>query len=287
MPGFKSSKIRLGVHTSIAGGFHLSIERAKKLGCTTIQIFSHNPRQWDIATISDEDICRFRELRVKYDINPVYIHASYLINLCSGKEEIYKKTIDLIEKEMDMADALGADYVVIHPGSSSDGNQNDARKRAISGLRSLSERRRWAAKVLLENTAGKRGDIASRLEELSQMLNEDNGNIIGGICIDTSHAYSAGYNLKDKDGLSDFIEKIQTYIGFDRLKLIHLNDSKKSYNSKVDRHEHIGRGFIGKEAMKRLLKHPAFYGIPVILETPKKSEKDDMMNLKMARSFYK
>ena len=287
MLGFKSSKkIRLGVHTSIAGGLHLSIERAKQLGCTTIQIFSHNPRQWDTPTITDEDIHMFRELRVKHDINPVYIHASYLINLCSSKEDIYNKTIDLVEKEMDMADALGADYVVIHPGSSSDGNKKDARKRVINSLHSLSARKRWSAKVLLENTAGKRGDTSSRLEELSQMLNA-NSDIIGGICIDTSHAYSAGYDITDKSGLTDFIKEIQTYIGLDRLKLIHLNDSKKPYNSKVDRHEHIGRGFIGKEAIKRFLRHTAFYGIPVILETPKKSEKDDMMNLKMVRSFYK
>lgn len=283
----KCQNIRLGVHTSIAGGLHLSIQRAKELGCSTIQIFSHNPRQWNTNVIEGEDISRFKKLRAENDINPVYIHGSYLINLCSKKEEIYSKTIDLLEKEMDMADALSADYVVLHTGSSSEGNENEARKKAIDGLRLLSKRKRWDAKILLENTAGRKGDISSRLEDLAQILEQDNEGIIGGICIDTSHAYAAGYNLADDNCLTDFVRRIETYIGLSRLKLIHLNDSKKPCNSKVDRHEHIGRGYIGLNAMRSFLRHPAFYSVPVILETPKKNEKDDMMNLKIVRAFYK
>lgn len=283
----KCQNIRLGVHTSIAGGLHLSIQRAKELSCSTIQIFSHNPRQWNTNVIEGEDISRFKKLRAENDINPVYIHGSYLINLCSKKEEIYSKTIDLLEKEMDMADALSADYVVLHTGSSSESTENEARKKAIDGLRLLSKRKRWDAKVLLENTAGRKGDISSRLEDLAQILEQDNEGIIGGICIDTSHAYAAGYNLADDNCLTDFVRRIETYIGLSRLKLIHLNDSKKPCNSKVDRHEHIGRGYIGMNAMRSFLRHPAFYSVPVILETPKKNEKDDMMNLKIVRAFYK
>lgn len=280
------SKRRLGVHTSISGGLYLAIERAKKLGCTTIQIFSHNPRQWDIAHIPDEDVQKFKKLRTKYDIDPVFIHASYLINLCSEKSEIYAKSVDLLEKELDIADIISADYVVLHPGSSSKDDLNRVRKKTISALKYLSNRKKWNAQILLENTAGRRSDISSRIEPLSQMLNEVSNDLIGGICIDTSHAYAAGYNLEDNNGLSDFIIELKTYIGLHRLKLIHFNDSKKPCNSKVDRHEHIGKGHIGKDAMKRFLTHPAFNSIPVILETPKKSERDDIMNLKTVKGFY-
>lgn len=288
MPVFeKASVIRLGVHTSIAGGLHLSIERAKKLGCTTLQIFSNNPRQWKIPPLLDSEILRFKKLRAKYDINPVYIHTSYLINLCSAKEEVYRKSIRLLRKEMDIADILGAEYLVLHTGIAKDSTRNEARERAIYALKTLSEEKRWNARILLENTAGRKGDITSQFEDLAVILKENIRGIVGGICIDTSHAHAAGYDLSDMKGLADFINEIETYIGIENVKLIHLNDSKRPCNSKIDRHEHIGKGTIGMDAMRRLITHPTFYGIPLILETPKKSNKDDAINLKTVRSFLK
>lgn len=281
-----SPKIRLGVHTSIAGGVHLSIKRAEKLGCTTIQIFSHNPRQWFVNSIREDEILQFKKLKGLYDIKPVYIHASYLINLCSLDEGIYEKSMNLLHTELQIAVSLDADYVVLHLGSSSRNNENDARKRSITALKKVSDLGRFDSRVLIENTAGRRGDISTLIKNLADILDNDTGGLIGGICLDTCHAFAAGYDLAKEDGLSKFVEEIDTYIGRNKTKLIHLNDSKKDFNSRVDRHEHIGKGSIGKEAIKRFLRHPAFESVPIILETPKKSESDDPRNLKLVTSFF-
>ncbi len=278
--------IRLGVHTSIAGGLHLSLKRAKKLGCNTIQIFSHNPRQWFVNSIHDDEILQFKKLKTLYDIKPVFIHASYLINLCSLDDSIYQKSINLLNTELKIAVLLNADYVVLHLGSSSQNNENDARKRAATALTKLSDMGESNVRILIENTAGRRGDISTLIKNLADILDNDTMGLVGGICLDTCHAFVAGYDLTKEGGLSEFINEIDTYIGFDKVKLIHLNDSKKALNSKVDRHEHIGKGSIGKEAMKRFLRHPAFESVPIILETPKKSESDDPKNLKLVRRFF-
>lgn len=278
--------IRLGVHTSIAGGLHLSLKRAKKLGCNTIQIFSHNPRQWFVNNIHEDEILQFKKLKTLYDIKPVFIHASYLINLCSLDESIYQKSINLLNTELKIAVLLDADYVVLHLGSSSQNSENDARKRAVTALKKVSEMGEFHGRILIENTAGRRGDISTLIKNLADILDNDKMGLVGGICLDTCHAFAAGYDLTKEDELSEFINEIDTYIGFDKVRLIHLNDSKKAFNSKVDRHEHIGKGSIGKEAMKRFLRHPAFESIPIILETPKKSEGDDPRNLKLVRRFF-
>ncbi len=142
-----------------------------------------------------------------------------------------------------------------------------------------------AARLLLENTAGEKGDISSRIRELADIVQGIDGEMMGGICIDTCHAFAAGYNFQDKDGLAEFVHEVETHVGIDAVKLIHLNDSKKGYNSRVDRHEHIGQGRIGKEGLKKLVNHPALKSVPLVLETPKKSEDDDIRNLKLVRGW--
>ncbi len=278
-------KIRLGVHTSIAGGLHLSLMRAKKLGCNTIQIFSHNPRQWFVNSIHDDEILQFKKLKTLYDIKPVFIHASYLINLCSLDDSIYQKSINLLNTELKIAVLLDADYVVLHLGSSSQNKENDALKRAVTALTKVSDMGEFNGRILIENTARRRGDISTLIKNLADILDNDTMVLIGGVCLDTCHAFAGGYDLTKEDGLSKLVDEIDTYLGRDKVKLIHLNDSKKDFNSRVDRHEHIGKGSIGKEAMKRFLRHPAFESVPIILETPKKSESDDPRNLKIVRSL--
>lgn len=276
---------RLGVHTSIAGGIHLAIERAGDLGCSTMQIFSHNPRQWCVRIIPEDSISKFRELRNAYDINPVFIHTSYLINLAASNTGIMDKSIGLLVKEMNLADSLGADYLVLHTGSSSQDKEDNARRRAVQALKTASGEKKWRARLLLENTAGEKGDISSHIRDLADIMYGMDRDLIGGLCIDTCHAFASGYNLTDRDGLSEFVREIETHVGIDAVKLIHLNDSKKDCNSKVDRHEHIGQGRIGKEGLKRFVNHPALKSIPLILETPKKSEDDDIRNLKLVRRW--
>ncbi len=276
---------RIGVHTSIAGGIYLSLERARELGCSTIQIFSHNPRQWSTSEIPKDSIAKFKQLRSDYDINPVFIHSSYLINLAAMDKSLLEKSGRLLAREMDLADSLGADYVVLHTGSASKDQENNARRRSIQALERISKEKKWKARLLLENTAGEMGDISSGIRDLVSIMDGVNQGLVGGLCIDTCHAFAAGYNLSDKDGLAEFIQELQTHAGLDAVKLIHFNDSKKDYNSKVDRHEHIGEGRIGKEGLKRFLNHPALKSVPIVLETPKKNDGDDIRNLKVVRDW--
>lgn len=276
---------RIGVHTSIAGGIHLSVERAKKLRCNTLQLFSHNPRQWIVKTISEDLVLNFKKLNDKYDIKPIFIHASYLINLASTDRHILERSIDLLAQEMNIADILNVDYVIVHTGSASKDPKEAGQKRAIESLKRLSEKREWRSKLLLENTAGEKGDISPYIEDLAEIIDKTSRPLIGGVVIDTCHAFAAGYEINSKKGLLGFVEKIERYLGLTNVKLIHLNDSKKAFNSHLDRHEHIGEGCIGKEGLKNFINHPALKDIPLILETPKKSEEDDQRNLEVVRGL--
>lgn len=276
---------RLGVHTSIAGGVHLSLERARELGCTTMQIFSHNPRQWHVSRISGEHVKQFRGLRGTFDIEPVFIHTSYLINLAALRPDILDKSVQLLIREMELADALGAEYVVLHTGSASEDSEDNARRRASDAIRIVSAYRTWNARLLLENTAGERGDISSRIRDLAELMNATESALVAGICLDTCHAFQAGYDLSSEEGLAEIVREIEREIGFERVKLIHLNDSKRAFNARVDRHEHIGIGEIGKEGLKRIIHHPSLKDLPLILETPKKSEEDDPRNLNVVRGL--
>src|SRR4030066_1363942 len=163
-------KRRIGVHTSIAGGLHLSLERARELGCNTIQIFSHNPRGWKIKRKGTEEISLFIEARRKYDISPVFIHTSYLINLASGNPSLAVSSVDMVRQELDIADSVGAEYVVLHTGSASGEDPAVARKRAITCLGGIAGRGERQAGLLLENTAGERGDIPSKLNEIFELM---------------------------------------------------------------------------------------------------------------------
>ncbi len=275
---------RLGVHTSIAGGIPQSLERAAVLNCSAMQIFSHSPRQWKKTPVSAEEAAQFALLRKQYDINPVYIHASYLINLASHSDDVLAKSIDLLSYELQNADRLGVEYVVLHTGSAQGADGKTARKRAArSILEAVTEG--YNASILLENAAGSRGSLTSTVVSLSELLNGCDGQGVSGVCIDTCHAYSAGYDFTTKDGAKNFIDEIEQHIGLDKLKLIHLNDSKKPPGSGVDRHEHIGKGFIGTTGFKNLLSDRRISSVPIILETPKKTEYDDMKNLESVRKI--
>jgi deoxyribonuclease-4 len=277
---------RLGVHTSIAGGVHLSLERAKELGCNTIQIFSHNPRQWAVPNISSETAAAFRKYREIHNIGPVFVHTSYLINLAVGDAGILEKSIQLMKRELDRADVLGAEYVVVHTGSLSEGSGEEGRRRAVAALCKISDEGEWKTKLLLENTAGERGDISSRITDLAEIINAAKTLLIAGITLDTCHAFAAGYNIKNDAGLSLLVKEMQNYLGPDMVKLVHLNDAKKGLNSRVDRHWHIGEGEIGLEGLQKLINHLAFKNVPLVLETPKKSEEDDPRNLNIVRSLF-
>lgn len=276
---------RLGVHTSISGGLHLGLQRAHALGCNTMQIFSHNPRGWQVKPIPEENISLFKSLSIELDISPVFIHTSYLINMASSEKVLRKKSIELLVTEMDRADTIGADYVILHTGSASGDDGTIARKRAIEALNEVVQMGRWKAGLLIENTAGERGDISSTITDLSEILNGVDGLLLSGICWDTCHAFAAGYDIRDEKAVQKISNEIKKHIGFDRIKLIHINDSRRGAGSGIDRHEHIGLGKIGIRGLSQFINLRTFRNIPLILETPKKRETDDPVNLKKVRKM--
>ncbi len=270
---------RIGVHVSITGGIDKGLERARDLGCSTVQLFSHNPRGWGIGSRDPLEILRFRTLKKEFDIQPVFIHTSYLINLASAKQDLLNKSVDMIRAELDIADAINAEYVVLHTGSASGDLPAVARARAVEALKQVAVQGRWKAGLLLENTAGERGDITSRIAEIADIMEKVPAGLIAGLCLDTCHAFSAGYDIATEHGIEDLVAELTQYIAKEQLRLIHLNDAKKPMGSGVDRHEHIGEGMIGRTGLKKFLRHPFFLNIPLILETPKISDEDDRRNL--------
>jgi deoxyribonuclease-4 len=272
--------LRLGVHTSIAGGISKSVERAVSLGCSTMQIFSHNPRQWHKTRIPEHEVERFKSLKHEHDIRPVFIHASYLINLASLSEGVLQKSIKLLLYEMMNADILGAEYVILHTGSASGLREERARRRAVRSLLKAVGKNRFKNRLLLENTAGQRGDITSSVGALADIIHMCKSDSIGGICIDTCHAFSSGYDFSSQESVEQFISEVRRHTGLHMLKLIHVNDSKKPLGSGIDRHEHIGNGFIGMKGFKNLLSDRRIARIPMVLETPKDCEDDDKRNLR-------
>jgi deoxyribonuclease IV len=278
---------RLGVHTSIAGGLSLSLERAHALGSNTMQIFSHNPRGWTIKEIPDEESARFKTLRQRLDISPVYIHTSYLINMASKDSILRRKSIDMLREEMNRADVLGADFVILHTGSASGDDERLSRERAIAAVNEVAQMGTWHAGLLIENTAGERGDISSQIKDLSEILHGVYGSLISGICFDTCHAFSAGYDMRDDEGIQMIVREIETHITTQKVKLIHLNDSKGERGSGIDRHEHIGMGKIGLTGLQHFIQSRPFCAIPLILETPKKQDSDDPRNLRTVRKMLR
>jgi deoxyribonuclease-4 len=272
---------RLGVHTSIAGGLHLALQRAHDLGCTTLQIFSHNPRGWAVRAITKQEKTLFIDLRNKLDLTPVYVHASYLINIASPLRDLRYKSTAMLEEEMKRADIIGADYVVLHAGSAHDAK---GAERAVEAIRRALGVKRFRSRLLIENTSGRRGDFTSSIPELSHMIKGTNG-LISGICIDSCHAFAAGYDIRNKSGLQKLSIEIEEHIGKGNIKLIHLNDSKGVMGNGTDRHEHIGMGNIGTTALGRFLSHTLFEDVTVILETPRKNASDDIDNISRVKNL--
>ncbi len=276
---------RLGVHTSIAGGLHLSLKRAEGLGCNTVQIFSHNPRGWDRRPLKEDEVRRFRELAAALDIRPVFIHSSYLVNLASPDRGVRRRSIELLTHELRTAGLLGADYLVLHPGRAVGQDIGTAIRKASEALTVSYDKAGGGTGLLLENTAGQRGDISSTIPLIAEIIAGTPPGCIRGVCLDTCHAYAAGYDIGDIKVLEGLEREIKEYLNPLRVELIHLNDSRRPLASGVDRHEHIGEGGIGLAGFRRFLSFPLFRETPLILETPKESDRDDIRNLDRVRKI--
>jgi deoxyribonuclease-4 len=270
---------------SISGGFARSVERASELGCTCMQIFSRNPRGWTVKPLDKADVTEFKKLREKLDIAPVFVHTNYLINLASSKPDLYEKSIEQFVIDLERTEGLGAEYLVTHLGSASGQNEDWMIERVANALNMAMKLHKPKATILLENTAGEKGDVGYTLEQVQEVISRLSDTDQIGVCYDTCHGFAAGYDIRTQEGVNGLADKIASTVGLARLKGMHLNDCLKEVNSRVDRHWHIGDGTIGLEGFKLLLNHPAFKDVPKVMETPKKKKEDDPKNMKVVRSL--
>lgn len=279
--------MRIGFHVSIAGGFALAAERAHELGCTTMQIFSRNPRGWSVKPIDPEDAVGFKRLRERYEIDPVLVHTNYLINLASPRPDLFERSIEHFVIDLERTEKLGADFLVTHLGSASDKGAEWMIERVASALNAAMRLHPPKAVILLENTAGEAGDVGYTLEQVSEVIALLNDSERIGICYDTCHGFAAGYDIRKKKDVEALAENIESTVGLTRLKAIHLNDCLRDYNSRVDRHWHIGEGKIGIDGFRYFLNCKSFKDLPMIMETPKETEEDDPRNMRTVRRLVK
>ena len=281
----------LGAHMSAAGGCWRAVEIAKECGCDCVQLFSKNNNQWRAKELTDDDCAKFRDSLAKLEIAHPIVHDSYLINLAAPDDELWKKSIDAFCIELLRAEQLGIPYVVTHPGSFTTSSEEAGLQRIITALDEVhSQTRGIRAQCLLENTAGQGSNLGWRFEHLATILDGVRNPDRLGVCIDTCHTFAAGYPLATRKQYLATIKALDQTVGLAKIKAFHLNDSKKALGSRVDRHEHIGRGYLGLEPFRHLLNDRRFRDVPMYLETPKEKEEGvemDVVNLTTLRGLVK
>jgi deoxyribonuclease-4 len=261
---------RLGAHLSISGGLPRAVDRAEASGCRALQIFTKSAGQWRARELPPEEIALFRRRVRQTKIGPVIGHNSYLINLASADPVLRLRSIESLGDEMDRAESLGLAGLVMHPGSFTSGTEEGGLKLIADGLAGiLAARPAGKTRVLLEHTAGQGTNLGHRFEHLATIIDLLGGSPRVGVCLDTCHLLAAGYDICSVEGYTETFRQFGRIVGFSRLKAFHLNDSKKPCASRVDRHEHIGKGCIGLAPFRRLLNDPRFDRLPMLLETPK------------------
>jgi deoxyribonuclease IV len=286
---------RLGAHLSIAGGLPRAIDRANASRCEALQIFTKSVGQWRARPLPPEEVAAFRS-RLAETRLPAVAHNSYLINVAAAEPVLRARSIAALGEELDRAELLGLDALVMHPGSYTSGTERQGLRFIAHALRVLfRDRSHQRARVLLEHTAGQGTNLGHRFEHLATIIDRLGGTDRVGVCLDTCHLLTAGYDLCSDEGYDQTFAEFGRLIGFDRLALFHLNDSKKPCGSRVDRHEHIGKGCLGLAPFRRVLNDPRFAGLPMVLETPKldtpesrrRSDADpwDLRNLRTLRKL--
>jgi deoxyribonuclease-4 len=261
---------RIGAHMSVAGGLPRAVERGIVHGCETMQIFAKNANQWRGRELPREEIREFRTALDASGIAPVVSHASYLINLATTVPALRAQSIEAMGDELDRAEALGLLGVVLHPGCYTRGTEADGLVLIADALVALLRaRRRGKTMVLLEHTAGQGTSLGATFEHLASIIAAMHDHPRVGVCLDTCHLLASGYDICSAEGYARTFTRFGRLVGFDRLKVFHLNDSKKPLGSRVDRHEHIGQGCLGLEPFRRIVNDRRFRGVPMLLETPK------------------
>ena len=273
---------RIGIHTSTAGGVANAAERAYRLGCNTFQIFSSSPRQWapyELGRAQCEEMGRLRE---RYNLKPLVIHANYLVNLAGGNSEFHAKSITAFRGEVERALALCAEFLVVHPGSFRGSSREEglrqaalAIEQAVDGLNIWSN----SLRILIENTAGSEFSLGGNFEQVAELLYLLRSYVPVGACIDTCHTHVSGYDIVSEEGFADTLDRLDQTIGLTNVYVWHCNDAKAAMGSKLDRHEHIGKGSIGLKPFRRLLNEPRLTDAAFIAETPIDEPLDDLTNV--------
>jgi len=277
-----------GAHMSIAGGIYRAFERGAVAGCRTLQVFLKNSNRWEARPLTDQDRSLYIQAEKAHDMHPVLAHAGYLINLASPDSALYKKSVDAFIEELNRADFLGIPYLVLHPGAHVGSGVDTGLQRVVQALNSALRAANHSVKVLLENTAGQGSCLGHRFEHLAAILEglDDPGR--AGICLDTCHMFASGYDIRTEKDYRRTLREFDRLVGIRLIKAWHVNDSRKDLGSRVDRHCHIGQGFLGTGAFRCVLNDRRFIKVPKILETPKGPDmEEDRMNLATLKSLLK
>lgn len=276
--------VKVGVHVSIAGSLDLSVDRAQDAGGDVFQIFSRNPRGWAYPPLPKEVSREFRAKVTTTHIIPVS-HMPYLPNLASPKPEIYEKSVASLSAELDRCGQLGIPYLVTHLGHHLGDGMAGGRNRVINAINTALESSAAGVMLLLENTAGERNSVGSSFEHIRAIIDGLSDSRRIGVCFDTCHAFAAGYELRTEKGLKETVAQFDEQVGIQNLRLVHLNDTKGDRGSGLDRHEHIGMGFIGEDGFRRILHHEVFSSLPLVCETPVDDRRDDRGNIAKVREL--
>ncbi len=281
---------RIGVHVGTAGGCWTAVQRAVDAGANTFQVFSSSPRQWRAAAVKPEDAARMRDLRAAHDMGPISIHASYLINLCSQTESVRTGSIAAFRGEVERALALGAENLVLHPGSWKGLTREEGLRLAAQSIERAIDRIDFTAapdfRILIENTAGAEFSLGGKLEQVAELVEHLRPCAPVAVCLDTCHLHVSGYDLVSPEGYAATMTLLGQTVGFEAVRVWHCNDAKAAMGSKLDRHEHIGEGTLGPGPFRRLLRDSRFASAVFIAETPVDEPGDEQRNVTTLRTLF-
>lgn len=284
----ESSQRRIGVHLGTAGGVFKAAERAREIGANTFQIFSSSPRMWRSVPVAPESCARMKELRALYGCAPLVIHASYLVNLCSQFPEVRANSIRAFHGEVERALALGAEYLVLHPGSWRGLTREQGLSLAAESIERALEKLSWQScefTILIENTAGAEFSLGGSFDQVAELIDRLRPVAPVAACLDTCHTHVAGYDIVSAQGYESTTRRIGEILGFETIRVWHMNDAKAPFGSHLDRHQHIGEGTLGIAPFRRLLNDPRFAHAAFVAETPVDEPGDDLRNVSVLRSL--
>jgi deoxyribonuclease IV len=278
----------VGAHMSIAGGMHNAFLLGQRAGCRTLQVFLKNNNQWKAKALTDEDRALYLDAQKNSGIKPVIAHNSYLINLASPNPQLYEKSLKAFILELERANFFEIPCVILHPGAHMGAGESKGIACVSAALNRALDEVSPPVRILLETTAGQGSSLGHKFEQLAAILEGIRNSDRVGICLDTCHVFAAGYDIRTEQGYRRTMREFNRLVGVDRIQAIHVNDSKRELGSRVDRHAHIGKGFVGENAFRCLMNDARFLSVPKILETPKgKDLKEDIMNLGVLRRLVK